>query len=554
MTGSERLERYVNAVLDGEIPSNKWVRLACERFVRDFERSQQDDPEFPWYFDTEAADHVVTWVEKLPHTKGKWFAKKELLQLGDWQCFIYGSIFGWKHKETKLRRFLEAFILVPRKNGKSCGIAAPMGLYVMCETKNDAGIEVYCGASTEKQAWEVFRPARLIVKRTRDLREHYDFEVNAKSLVMIADHNRFEPVIGNPGDGPSPSLAITDEFHEHEDARQVETFRTGMLAREEPLLLEISTAGSNLIGPCKDQHDECCKILDQTLSDETIFCIMWGCDEGDKWDSIEALEKANPNLDVSVSRAYLLAEMQKARRNPVKQNAFKTKHLNQWVGAKSAWLNMLLLHRCKTEGLKFEDMHGDECWIGVDLASRIDLASACFLFKNGERFKAFWRHYLPEEIVYNSGNENYSAWAEAGLIITTPGNQIDFGFIEDDIKEAAKDVTVNEIAYDPYQATQFATRLEDEGFEMIEVRQTSLQFNEPMTKAEEIIYAQRLEFDDPVAAWAFGNTVCQLYGNLKKATKEREQNKIDPVVAFLMALKRALVEPDTISASDVYVA
>ena len=238
MSFVKRAGEYADKVISGDIPACLYVRQACQRFIDDLAR---DD----LHLDHGKAEEWCENLEKLPHVKGRWAAKRELLKLSDWQIFCTVNIFGW-YKGDK-RRFQDVYIEVPRKNGKTFWVA---GIGVGCLTWGaEHGAEVYCGATTELQAWEVFRPARQICEKLPKLRKAYQLEVNAKSLVRLTDLSRFTPVVGNPGDGASPSFSAVDEFHEHKTSDLVDTFETGMGAREEPILFQITTAVSDMGGP-----------------------------------------------------------------------------------------------------------------------------------------------------------------------------------------------------------------------------------------------------------------------------------------------------------------
>lgn len=532
---SQRAFRYARQVEAGEIPVCRFVTLACARFLRDLERE-----DWIYRYDEALADHAARWIEMLPHTKGRWAAKQEPIVLQGWQCFLVCNLFGWIHRETGLRRFREAYVEVPRKSGKSL-LAAAIGAY-MFAADGDFGAEVFSGATTEQQAWEVFRPARQFAERLPLLRETYGIEVHAKSLSIPANGSRFAPVIGKPGDGASPSCALIDEFHEHQTADLYSTMRTGMGAREQPLLFVITTAGVDFGGPCYERRSDAIRVLEGTVEDDTLFVVIYTIDDDDQWDSEESVRKANPNFGISVSAEFLLQEMARARRSASAQNAFKTKHLNVWVGARTAWLNMLALQRCKRPDLARSAFAGVECVIGLDLASKVDVASMAILFRDGEGYAGFWRHYLPEETVLRSSQDRYRAWADVGLLVTTPGEVIDFDFIEQDLREIAAEHVVREVAFDPYQATQFCAHMEAEGFEMVEVRPTVLSFSEPMKALEALILSKKFTYDgDPVATWMFGNVVAKADAKDNiYPRKDRDELKIDGVVALLMALNRMM--------------
>ena len=486
----------------------------------------------------DAAEEWCRNLEKLPHVKGRWASKRELLKLSDWQVFCTVNLFGWRRGDK--RRFREAYIEVPRKNGKSFFIAGiGIGMFTW---DAEPGAEVICGATSEEQAWYVFQPAKAICEKLPKLRNKYGIEVNAKTLVRLDDLSSFKPVIGNPGDGASPTCGIADEFHEHRDSVLVDTFQTGMGARENPLLLQITTAGSDIGGPCYEKRADIIRILNGSVEDDSIFGIIYSIDEDDAWDTVEAQRKANPNYGISVSADFLDGQLNQARRSPHKQAAYKTKHLNLWVGAKAAWMNMLAFQSCR-KNITLKDTEGQPCFVGIDLASKKDVACMAILIPPGKhpKWRAFVRHYLPEDTIIE--NERYQGWHASGHLISTPGNIIDYSYIEDDLLDLKSSHEIKEVPYDPFQATQFCTRMMEKGFPMIEVGATVKNFSEPMKELEAFILGKEIEFEmDPVLMWMFGNVTAQLD---KKdnifPNKDRFESKIDGVVALIMAMNRALL-------------
>ena len=536
----QRALEYAQSIVDKSIPACEHVINSCQRFIDDIER--QDIA-----LNIDKAQEWCEFLEKLPHVKGKWAAQKLLFVLSPWQIFCVVNIYGWYFVDSGKRRFREAYIEVPRKNGKTYMLS---GLAIGAMTiEGEFGAEVYCGATSEKQAMEVFTPAKAICNREPDLRAAFGLTVNAKSLTVLNNGSKFEPVIGNPGDGSSPSLGIADEFHEHKDSDLVDTFITGMGARENPLMLYITTAGSDTGGPCYSVRSDVIKILKGSVNDDNVFGIIYGLDEDDQWDTVDAQIKANPNYGVSVDADFLKGQLEQAKRSATKQTAYKTKHLNLWVGAKSAWMNMLAFQATRKAKLNIEDFKGRKCYIAIDLASKIDIADMCILFppEHGGNWAAFFKHYLPEERILDGGNTRYKAWHSEGWLTATPGNVTDFSYIEDDLRELKSDYEIMELPYDPFQATQFSTRMMDEGFPMIEYGATVKNFSEPMKYIEALILSKDVEFEkDPVLMWMFGNVVATLD---KKdnifPNKERPENKIDGVVALIMAMGRAIVNNES---------
>jgi len=244
MTYTETTEKYCNDVINDLLPNRKTCnleKLACKRHLSDLQR--QDDEDFPYYFSEIAAHRRCSFTEKLHHTKGKW--RGQLIKLEPHQIMMQSVKFGWLKKSNDKRRFTRSYVLIPRKNGKSAESATD-GLF-MGFVDGEPGAEVYAGATTEKQAMMVFEPAWSMVKLNPDLAEYFNLTLsgtpkNPTSIYNIEDMSKFEPIVGKPGDGASPHCAIVDEYHEHPTSILYDAMDTGMGARDQPLLSEISTA------------------------------------------------------------------------------------------------------------------------------------------------------------------------------------------------------------------------------------------------------------------------------------------------------------------------
>jgi phage terminase large subunit-like protein len=538
--------QYAKDVLAGKIPAGKYVRLACERFFRDLERSEKNDSGFPYVFDHEAADRIVRFMHILPHVKGRWAARHESLELQPWQCFIECNLFGWLHRETKLRRFRESYEEEPRKSGKSTRVGG-RALYLLT-ADHEKGAEIYSGATTEKQAMEVFRPAWQMMHEMASFRSDRGIKLagtpnNPGTIYITEDMSRFEPMIGKPGDGSSPHGAIIDEYHEHDTDHMVDAMKTGMGAREQPMLSIITTAGSNLGGPCYEKRRDMIRILEGYEADETQFGIIYGIDEGDPWDDRASLIKANPNYNISVYADFLDSMLAQARRSAAKQNAFRTKHLNEWVGARVAWMNMVAWQKQKQRQV-YADFKGCRCWLGCDLATKVDVSALIALFEKDGNYFCVPRFYVPEAALED--NEKYREFVTGGDMIATPGNMTDYEYIEDDIVRIAKQVTLQDAAFDPAQASYLITRLQKARIPVIDYPQTVRNLSEPMKEVEALTLSGKFWHDGNRAmTWMIGNVAAKI--DAKEHIFPRKENindplcKIDGAVALIMAMGRALL-------------
>jgi phage terminase large subunit-like protein len=533
--------KYADDVVNGRIPTGEYVKAACRRHLKDLKK--QTTKRFLYRFSEQKAAKVCDFISKLRHIKGKWAGTE--IHLEPWQVFFLACVFGWVRKSDDKRRFREAYLEVARKNAKST-IAAGIGLYMLSDD-GEPGAEVYSGATSERQAWEVFAPARLMAKRDPDFLEHFGITVGAQSLFSEEAASKFQPIVGNPGDGASPHCSITDEYHEHPNANQYETMTTGMGAREQPLALIITTAGSDVSGPCFQKRDEIIKILSGVIDDDSVFGMIYTLDEKDIWSDFSNWIKANPNIGVSVFEDYLQKQLLTAKQNVEKQNKIRCKHLNQWMNAATAWMDMGKWRRCTDTTLSLDDFTGKKCIIALDLATKIDLTAKAYLFQEDGKRYLFLKYYLPEETIELSHNDHYRRWAAQGWITETMGNVLDFGQVKEDLLADADRFDVTHIAYDPWQATQLATELLAEGAPMLKYPNTVATMSEAMKQLQAEIYGQQLVSNgDPVLDWMMSNVTAKIdFKDNIFPRKEIDKNKIDGVVAAIMAMGVSIQHQDT---------
>lgn len=536
MSYTERAVRYAQRVIAGEIVACKLTRLACERFLKDLDRT-----DWQWRFDEALATRACTFIEHLPHIKGQWARQRLKITLEDWQVFIVCNLFGWVDKDTGLRRFLTCYLEVARKNAKST-LAAGIALYMLA-ADGEPGAEVYSAATTGDQARIVFDVARQMVLREPDFIRG-GIDPQRHGLYMPDDARKFEPLNaeGSTLDGLNPHCTIIDELHAHKRRDVYDVLDTARGARDQSLLASITTAGSDRAGICYEQRTYVVKVLEGVFDDERYFGVIYTLDDDDDWTDPAVWPKANPNYGVSVLQEDFERSAREAMNKPSAQNNFLTKRLNVWVNADSAWMDMRAWDRCHNPALTLDDFEGQDCIAAFDLASKVDIAARVLLFKRGKKYAAFGRYYLPEQAVDDGRNSQYSGWSRLGRLTITDGNVVDYDRIETDLKEDAGRFRLVEVPYDPFQAMQFSQRMLAEGLPMVEMRATVLNFSEPMKELEKIVLEGNFEHDgDPVLTWMVSNVVCHrdAKDNIYPR-KEREENKIDGVVALIMALGRAM--------------
>lgn len=533
MTILEKMKRYAGDCIEGRIPVCKHIKLACERHFKDLER-----PDI--YFDEKAAKKAIDFVQLMRHVKGKWAGKQLILE--PWQIFFIGSIFGWKREETGLRRFREANLTAPRKNAKSTTII-PLDNY-MLTADGEEGAEILLAASKEDQAKDLFGIALEMIRRNEPYQKYYGLRTTTETIRYPTTGSIFRYVVGTPVDGSNPHCGHIDEYHQHKNNVAYEAIKNGMGAREQPLLLIASTAGMDLTSPYYDYTQYCNKVVSGIVPDDSLFSLIYTVDETDDWQDFGCWAKANPNMGVSVFEEFLKSQRDKAIADVASRSSILTKHLNIWNNESTSWIDIQKWLACGDNSLKIEDFAGQECWMGLDLASRVDLCSLMLVFRKDGKFYVFGKHYLNRDRVSRSENRHLQNWELAGYLTVTDGAQTDFSAVEQDIKRFSEMFLVQELAYDPREATFLMQQIREwASFPCIEVSQGPAQFSETM-KVLEAAYlnGDLVHPNDPILNWAAGNVILKSTSSkLFYPTKRTREDKIDPIVALIMALSRAEV-------------
>ena len=552
---------YARDVLSGQLLACRYIKLACQRHFDDLKKSL--DKNYPYQFNRDLAERACRFVQLLPHSSGDLAGQKLILE--PWQSFIFCSIFGWVTKKDKKRRFREAYIRVARKNGKSF-FAAGIGTYMFCADGENSA-EVYCGATTMAQAKKVFTPARQMADRLPSLRAKFDISVWVDSLTR-PDGSVFAPMAGKPGDGDSPHCAIIDEYHEHDTDHMYEAMTMGMGARSQPLTLIITTAGTSLESPCYDKDKEVKEALSGIVSNDRLFGMIYELDDGDDWTDPKNLIKANPNLDVSIKYSDLVELLEVAKQVPRKVNAFKTKRLNIWVSGKSAYYNMTQWQAAEDKSLRYEDFAGEDYYLGLDLARRLDLNAGVGVFvREIEGKKHYYcvspKFWVPEDTINSTDPkeaktaDRYRKFKEMGVLEATDGAEADYREILAsiiDLQDIHK-VRISEIPIDPSGATALSHELQDNGFEPISIRQDYTNMSPPMKELEAALAGGRFHHDgNPVLSWCISNVIGKTVpgsDDIVRPTKGDKQSKIDGATALFMAIGRAMLN-GRVSNSSVY--
>lgn len=536
---------YCAGVLDGTIPAGQQIWRAVERHLADLEHGAERGLRF----DRAAGQHAIDFFGFLKHSKGEWAGQPFLLSA--WQQFILWCVFGWKRADG-LRRFRTAYIEVPRKNGKTTFIAG-LGLYLLA-ADGEPGAEIYSAATKRDQACLSHSEATRMVRRSPELGRM--IRVFKNNLNIEATSSKFEPLGADADtmDGLNVHGALIDELHAHKTRQVVDVLDTATGARRQPLIVEITTAGSDQTSICYEHHEYSRRVLEGTVQDDTWFAFIANLDEGDDWADPAVWAKANPNLGVSVKVDDLQRKAERAQKLPAAQNAFRRLHLDQWTQQSNRWIDLGLWDENAGPVLREAALVGRTCYGGLDLSAVSDLTAWVLVFpqeEDAEQLDILCRFWCPEAVLADDGRryvDQYRMWKAAGWLRTTQGDVVDYGVVRKAVLDDARKFQLKNLNVDRlFQGYQLSQELIDEGLEVFGMGQGFLSMAGPMREFERRLLGRKLHHGgNAVMRFMADNVAVQedAAGNFKP-DKAQSQGRIDGIVALVMALDRAMrVEPN----------
>ncbi len=582
--------QWAKDVVARKIVACKPVRLACKRHLDDLKRSKKDKA-WNCAFDAWHADDVCDFIEKLPHVKGQW--ETPTLRLEPPQIFILVVLFGWRRRSDGRRRFSMAYIEMARKGAKST-LAAGIGLYCLC-CEGEVGPEIYVGATTGAQALKVFEPMQGMARKTPALREAFGLTVWAKSITC-ADNGGFIQTINSKGstnDGHNPHCVILDELHAHKERELFDVMQSALGARKAPLMLAITTAGFNTHGVCYEQRTYAMKVLGGTLESDHVFAIIFTLDDEEVSASGKVLRKAddpydernwikaNPMLGVTPTLQKMREYARDAAASPQVEGNFKTKNLNIWLNAASAWLNMARWKACADPTLSWDDFDGLDCLIGADLADKDDITALVLAAFRPSPLLAgqtqlimkpvFW---LPEAVLEDPANAEgrgpapYRTWAQQGHLQLSPGDWVDHTAVEAKVREWKLRYGARRFTADQFSgAQQMAVNLNEDFYAEPAFAQVLHKSAKGVTDPAKELEARvkggpgRLLHDaNPVMDWMASNVVVARRTDgtiLPKKESAMSPNKIDGIDAAINAIAPAVAveldeSPQALTAADAF--
>ncbi len=501
-------------------------------------------------FDKEAADRAEAFFPKfLKHTKGQHAGQP--FHLLPWQSKLVRDIFGWKRPDGT-RQYRRVYVEIPRKNGKS-QLAAGIALLLLF-IDGEAGAEVYSAARDRDQAKIVFQAAHDMVTESPELSKR---STSLRMNISVESTKSFYRVLSSEvgtKHGLNAHGIIFDELHTQPNRDLWDVLTTSTGARTQPMVFAITTAGYDKNSICYEQHDYAIKVLEGTIEDPSFYPLIFAVDDDADWTDPEVWAKANPSLGDTILPDYIEEECNRAKETPGYVNTFRRLQLNQWTESFSRWLNIESWNEGGDPIDPF-DLSGQLCWGGLDLATVTDLAAFVLVFPQDVGVKVLAWFWVPEEgILARSKTDRapYDVWEREGWIEATEGNVIDYDFIEERIKKIAEEYSIQEIGYDPHNATSLVNHLMDEGLEMVSIRQGFLTLSPASKELERLVLSREIfHGGNPVLRWCAANVVIESDATENiKPSKKKSTEKIDGIAALVNALSRMIGGEDGTSVYD----
>ncbi len=497
------------------------------------------------HYDKAKADRAVKFIENLRHTKAKWAGKR--FWLLPWQETLVRDIFGTV-KEDGTRQFRTAYVEICKKVGKS-ELAAAIALYLLY-ADNEPSAEVYGAAADRQQASIVFDVAKRMVELTPALLKRSKIMGATKRIVNYSNAGIYQVLSADVGNkhGFSVSGLVFDEIHNQPNRNLYDVLTKGSSdARANPLHFIITTAGNDRNSIAFELHTKALDILNGRREDPTFYPVVYGLADDEDWTDEKNWYKVNPSLGYTVEIDRLRDAFREAQQNPADEVTFRWLRLNQWVSSTVAWIPDQI-YALGNEAIDMESLKGRECYGGLDLSSSGDITAFVLVFPphNGkEKYVILPFFWVPQDTIplrVRRTSVPYDKWQAQGYLMATEGNVIHYGFIETFIDDLGKIYNIKEIAYDRWGAVEMTQALEGMGFTVVPFGQGFSSMSPPTKRFYELLMEGKMVHGaHPVLRWMAGNVVVDTdpAGNIK-VTKRRSPDKVDGIVAAIMALDRCI--------------
>ncbi|HUU97157.1 MAG TPA: terminase TerL endonuclease subunit [Phycisphaerae bacterium] len=518
-------------------------RQADQRWIRT-EQDRRAVADGCW-FDESAGLRVVNFCHKfLRHYKGRWAGKR--FELLDWQRDAVMQLYGWKRSDGS-RRFRTAFIEIAKKNGKTT-FGAALALFALI-ADGEQGAQVYSAANDREQAAMIYRDMAAMGRASPALAKRLTFTDSTKHVAFPHTNSFYKALSADvpTKEGLDMSFLLVDEIHAAPKRDLYDTLRYSGAARRQPLIVIITTAGDSLEGIGYEEREYAGRVLENQVEDWTYFAYI--CEADPDCDVMDEVQwaKANPSLDITITRESMREAAAQALASPRKLASFKRYRLDIWGERLERWLSAPAWDRGCCEPVEPTELAGVPCWGGLDLSSTLDLTALVWVFPlDGGRFALVPRFWVPGDNIRQRVKDDrvpYDLWAEQGFVEPTGGNVVDYDVIRERIKEDATRFNVRELAFDRWNATQLSTQLASDGLTVVPYGQGYISMSAPSKMLEALVLAGRLVGGNhPVLRW------CALNASIEtdpaeniKPSKSKSRERIDGLVATVMGLGRAMV-------------
>ena len=530
---------YCKAVNSKKILSGIYTQKAIARFLNDIKR--QKDEDFLYELKPEFADDIIDFAEKLfiPDLNKK-------LELLSWHKFIYYNLFGWVHKlDNSRRRFRSGYVEVARKNSKTTSLLFPIILYDFKRTKS---AEAFFVSKDGAQSSKVYSELKQIYLET--------FNVDPRQTVITdsgikTKDNSFIQFFSSETRGTDSyknSMSVIDEFHSYDNDKIITSFRYGGRARKNNLVLIITSAGNNIASPCYAENEKAKKILNNLLTDETYFTIIYSYNADDDWKDKNNFIKANPSLGTIIKPEILENDLNDATLiTPSHQSDFKAKTCGIWTNESANWIPLNKWEtKTRNKQIDVSEFNGQCCFCGLDLSSINDFTAYTKCFFKGGFYYLFHKFYIPSEQIlekYKVENINIKSWVDSGIVTATNGSTIDYEYIIEDVKKDNDNFNLIELAYDKWQSNKLIDKLDEllPKTLLIQYDQSLKQMSNPSKEFERLIMEDKIIDPNPVMKWMATNAVIKPDANNNyKPLKEYKSStkRIDGVITSIMAIDR----------------
>lgn len=497
------------------------------------------------HYDKDAADYAVMFIESLCHTKGTWAGKP--FELIDWQEQIIRDLFGVL-KPNGYRQFNTAYIEIPKKQGKS-ELAAAVALLLLCGDGEERA-EVYGCAADRNQAKIVFDVAVDMVRFCPALSKRVKILESQKKITYLPTNSSYQVLSADVANkhGFNTHGVIFDELHTQPNRKLFDVMLQGSGdARMQPLYFLITTAGNDTNSICYEVHQKAIDIAEGRKVDPTFYSVIYGAAEDEDWTDPKVWKKANPSLGITVGIDKVKAACESAQQNPGEENAFRQLRLNQWVKQSVRWMPMDKWDACAFP-VSEDDLEGRICYGGLDLSSTTDITAFVLVFPpldEEDKYYVLPYFWIPEETLdlrVRRDHVPYDLWERQGVLMTTEGNVVHYGYIERFIENLGERFNIREIAFDRWGAVQMVQNLEGMGFTVVPFGQGFKDMSPPTKELMKLVLEEKIAHGGhPVLRWMMDNIFIRTdpAGNIK-ADKEKSTEKIDGAIATIMGLDRAI--------------